>query len=783
MQAMSCHIPQIVSTTLSLEGAGDWTVYHDAQYAKVLSEKSLAPVLAPLVKAPNLRDFRQQIHLETTPFLMAVQYGPKEISFLSPRAHGELFLLENLKVSSLSKEGQQRYGELEKHVQRVLSMDCENFASTIEKVSVMRGLEGEGEGEGEVVGAQALCQELTALVGRYRRGFFERLSDFGLVLMAKYDLIRIHQLKFIAILSSLDFDSSGREVKRLLLEAFERFEGDARRAREKKLTGTQQAPPLILCGLFQVLAFIFGLIPSPALALWVRWAVKKMAKRFIAGENMEKACGELQQLLSSGRDATLDQLGELVVSSAEADQYCDDIVNLMEGTGKFFSPGEKNAAGLYRAHLSLKVSALCHSFVPHAFDETYAQVSPRLRKILRAAKKNHVFINIDAEHYHYRDQVLAIYQKVLLEDPQLSDYAQTGVVLQAYVRDADQHLDKIIALAKKRQLTLPIRLVKGAYWDAETVDAMAHSYDPPQFINKKETDHHFGQMMVKILKNFPHVQLCVGGHNLTDHCYSEALRAAHFPSTPPIEHQCLHMTYEGLSTAMARKGWVVRNYVPIGPLLVGMSYLVRRIMENSSQVGVLVQARSGSEKLAWPWREDDGTKIMSSAFFNTPPVRLFVEKERQDFEREWPKGRQKHTGQVTEVKAAQALQALERAGQAFEKSPWPSLPWANRSSFLLAVGQKLLLNRLELAGLIVSEAHKSWSEALADVDEAVDFVHFYARCPQPQNLVARGPVVRDWPVEFSPGHSLRNGECRLDGGEYGLGETGRTNAPGGGTPG
>ena len=153
------------------------------------------------------------------------------------------------------------------------------------------------------------------------------------------------------------------------------------------------------------------------------------------------------------------------------------------------------------------------------YDYTYNLVAPRLKKILIAAKENQVFLNIDAEHYDYRDLVFKIYRQVLLSNAELRDFADTGIVLQGYLRDAGQHLDDIIELAKERGLLMPIRLVKGAYWDAETVHADAHSYNAPEFLNKEETDIHFRQLTHKMLQEGSWIQLCLASHNFYDHSF------------------------------------------------------------------------------------------------------------------------------------------------------------------------------------------------------------------------------------------------------------------------
>ena len=239
-----------------------------------------------------------------------------------------------------------------------------------------------------------------------------------------------------------------------------------------------------------------------------------------------------------------------MISEDEADYYRDQVLEfIIESSGQLGE--ERNKAGISRAHVSIKVSALCSDFRAEAVESVRERTVPRLREILITAKRHGVFINIDAEHYNYRDLVFNIYRDVLLDTPELSDYADTGIVIQSYLRDGAGHLEQVCQLARERKVTMPIRLVKGAYWDVETIDADAHSWNAPEFLNKEESDLLYRQLIVKTFESWPHLQLCLAGHNFADHGFAEVLRRKLFPQLPPIEHQCLHMTCEG---ALARNG-------------------------------------------------------------------------------------------------------------------------------------------------------------------------------------------------------------------------------------
>ena len=503
-------------------------------------------------------------------------------------------------AKEINDEESQKYENFRKYTESIIALDPTSFPSVIDLVSTKENLPHPYE-DSIFKDSQKRTEEITknllVKLNQYTPSFFEKISDFALGLTAQYALLRIHLLKFLAILPSLDHDSSGSEVKRILLESLRRLLVDSSKASLMGKKGQNRGLPPFYVFLFRLTYMGARVFPAGPLAFIVRQSVRFMAKRFIAGENIESATNALKDLADTKRDVTLDQLGELVVSEKEADHYCNEVIKLIRGFSLHVSKGERNASGINRAHVSIKVSALCSDFKPHAFDYTYKLVSPRLKKILREAKTHDVFINIDAEHYDYRDIVFRVYEKVLLETEEIKDFKGTGIVLQAYLRDGARHLEEIINLAKKRNIVMPIRIVKGAYWDAETVEADAHSFDAPEFLNKEETDIHFRQLTVKILENWPHLQLCLASHNFSDHAFAEAVRELKYQDHPAIEHQCLHMTYEALSTAMASMGWVVRNYVPIGSLIVGTAYLVRRIMENSSQVGVLTIMRSHKKQV------------------------------------------------------------------------------------------------------------------------------------------------------------------------------------------
>jgi RHH-type transcriptional regulator, proline utilization regulon repressor / proline dehydrogenase / delta 1-pyrroline-5-carboxylate dehydrogenase len=747
--------------------------------------------------ASSNQSYRFQARLKSTPVMMNVFFDEKKIRLCSPRLSNELFLLtliesEELKEKVLEEAGPEQveqYEQLKLHVEKCATLDPRDFPSEYQSITLQHGLVDLLNEQDPKIQEKMNIYIIDILyhLNKYRPVLFERLSDIGLSLTAQYALLRIHLLKFLAILPSLDHDHKGHTVKKILLESLRRLLHDSSEAKRLKKKGQDRALSSNLIFLISVGHFIAQYIPAYLLTSLIRSSVRMMARRFIAGESIDEAQKSFQEIFASGRDVTLDQLGELVVSESEADHYRDEVLKLIHGFAQHITPGDCNLAGINRAHVSIKVSALCSDFKPEAPERTYASVAPRLKEILLAAKDRQVFLNIDAEHYHYRDIVLMIYSRILLETPELRDFKSTGIVLQAYLRDASLHLDDILKLARQRGLNMPIRLVKGAYWDAETVEAQAHSYNAPQFLNKEETDLMFRQMIHRILEHGEHIQLCLASHNFADHCYAQATRSVNFPDAPVIEHQCLHMTYEALSSSLGKMGWATRNYVPIGSLIVGMAYLVRRIMENSSQVGVLTIMRSHKKPASLEGPESvHHEKILTRAlarditqeqptekFFNVAPVRTYIEGERgfveqslQRFRREsmgldyknafetsgdWVEifsssDEKLMVGRVRFATATDAQKALDIVDQSVSHWWCSNAPdsWLKRVSTLTRAANLMLARRNDLSALIMMEAGKVLGEALGDVDEAIDFLNFYAR--EEAKLQHRGEAHHRGPV-------------------------------------
>jgi RHH-type transcriptional regulator, proline utilization regulon repressor / proline dehydrogenase / delta 1-pyrroline-5-carboxylate dehydrogenase len=554
--------------------------------------------------------------------------------------------------------------------------------------------------------------------------------------IARDDLLLRQVLRFVALLPSLRYDRSRREVVRALRENVRLL----RRAHIQ--TGQRQSTrSRLLAYAAQAVVLVTRIVPPRMVGAVIDRAVGVMAARFIVHESPAAVLRQLEDLERLRRSASLDQLGELVLTQQEAERYADAVMRLIDLAATHYGSSADrrvvNEAGIPRAHVSVKLSALSTHFNPAAPEATAGEMRERLLRILRHAKRRGTFLCFDAEHYAYRDLSLHVPAAVLAAAPDLDDFQDFGFVVQAYLQDAVAFVEQVTALARQRGHRIQVRLVKGAYWDAETAEAESQDVPSPTFWNKPETDIHFQQLVLGILERSDVLALAVGSHNLREHAFAEIVRSRVYPHAPVIEHQVLHRMTEGVAQALAAVGWATRDYMPVGDLVPGIAYLVRRILENASQVGILAQSRerlsadviamdpalSLSQLMAqgkYVW--DPAVRAVDERFRPSPPVRLHLPTEREAFAATLASTAVKAPVFITPADVPHMVRRAVRGADL-----WQAWPPEARSAVLVRAAEAMRAQRLALGALIVHEGRKVWAEALADVDEAVDYLRFYAR--------------------------------------------------------
>jgi proline dehydrogenase len=335
-------------------------------------------------------------------------------------------------------------------------------------------------------------------------------------------------------------------------------------------------------------------------------AVQRMATRFIVGQGPGDAVPALARLWRAGAVTTVDLLGEATVTTAEAEHYaarCDDALRTLAAAARAWPEQptlERDSSGaLARVNLSIKVSALTARVRADAPALGVADAAGRLRGLLRTAREVGAHLHIDMESMDTRELITELVLSVLAE-PEFRDGPSAGIVLQGYLRDSGEQLDELLdwAIATDRPHPFTIRLVKGAYWEHETVDARQHGWTAPVFESKADTDRNFERLTRRLLEagvGGNPIRVAIASHNVRSLAHAIAYSRRLGAPDSDIELQVLRGLGDDLQLGLAEMGLRVRTYCPVGDLVAGMSYLVRRLLENTSNDSFLLSRSRGDD--------------------------------------------------------------------------------------------------------------------------------------------------------------------------------------------
>ncbi|MBI2842227.1 MAG: L-glutamate gamma-semialdehyde dehydrogenase [Armatimonadetes bacterium] len=523
-------------------------------------------------------------------------------------------------------------------------------------------------------------------------------------------------------------------------------------------------------------------LASRAVAAIVENRISGMARRFIAGSNVREAEEAILRLRRQKMAFTMDILGEVAVSEVEAENYQNQYLNLIRDLSKLAERWETiplldTAAGrpIPKVNVSVKLSSLYSQWEPAAPEETAAAVKYRLRPILRLARELGAFINIDMEHYAIKSLTLKIFREILME-PEFRDWPDVGIAIQAYLRDSEEDVHSLIAWARERKTPVTVRLVKGAYWDYETVIARERRWPVPVFTEKHETDKSYEKITNILIESYPRIQTALGSHNIRSIAHGLARAEALSLPKGAVEVQMLYGMADAEKRAIVEMGQRLRVYTPYGELIPGMAYLVRRLLENTSNESFLRQGfaermpiefllKNPAETRPGPARPDKYEKAFAneperdfSRAENIDRMRHALERVRGQFDRRWPLvvgGKEVFTedhivsvnparpsevvGRTASATTKEAEMAVEAAKKAFPA--WRDTPAEDRAHYLFRAAEIMRQERDELAAWEVFEAGKGWREADADICETIDYLNYYGqemiRLGRPRRL---GPV-------------------------------------------
>ena len=418
---------------------------------------------------------------------------------------------------------------------------------------------------------QALARSLYQKAAQHKPSLFEAKDLLGRMIDWSLDdeSLRVALFRFVDVLPSLE---SSSEIGRHLEEYFARV--------DHALGG--------LAVLAQALHA--GTLVAP----FVRRNVINLARRFIAEESSGHLVTVLESLRKEPAAFTLDIVGEATVSDREAQamqqRYLDLLRRLAqasEGWPSCAQIDESPKGKIPRVNLSVKLSALCARFDP-VDPNTETTVRKRLRELFREAGRLGAAITVDMEQYAFKDLTLEIFRGVLDED-EFCERPHVAIALQAYLRDAELDVRELIRWARWRKRRVGVRLVKGAYWDSEIAWAKQKNWSIPVYLDKAETDASYERLSRLLLENHDVIDAAFGSHNLRS--LAHAIVTAKMIGLPNdgYEIQMLYGMAEPVRQAIVQYGQRVRVYLPVGELLPGMSYLIRRLMENTSNTSFLRQ--------------------------------------------------------------------------------------------------------------------------------------------------------------------------------------------------
>lgn len=588
---------------------------------------------------------------------------------------------------------------------------------------------------------------LQRMEGQSKGSIFSKDFWYGRIMewSMKNESFKTRMFRFVDVLPTL---SNNNEVASHLKEYF--------------TEGGEEMPSVFNVGLG------LGALAPSLMAGAIRKNVTQMAKMFITGESPEEALPVLIKGRKQKICSTVDLLGEATLGEKEALQYQQKYMELITWLAKDAEKWDEiplidrdHEGSLPKVNVSVKLSALYSQINDKAWNTTKDILKERLRPLMRTAIEKKVFLNLDMEQYSLKALTLEIFKELLME-PEFRAYPYFGCVIQAYLRDSYQDIRDMIDFAKARKAPVTVRLVKGAYWDYETIEAEQRAWPIPVYTNKAESDANYEACASLMLEHWQHLRGAFASHNVRT--IAAVLTMAETMNVPKLalEVQMLYGMGDPIKKSLVDMGYRVREYAPIGELIPGMAYLVRRLLENTSNESWLrnkfAEGQSTDQLL-----KDPASGLVPSSPSTTHPdifqnealLDFAVASNRNQLQGQlnllkqrppptlplWIEGREVMSGTLLESRSpsnpevllakicladeGEVLRAVEAAHKAH--ATWKTTSFAQRAQLLNKLADLMRRDRFKLMAEQVLEVGKPWSEADGDVAEAIDFCTYYAR--------------------------------------------------------
>ena len=532
---------------------------------------------------------------------------------------------------------------------------------------------------------------------------------------------------------------------------------------------------------------------EPVIRRGVDMAMRMMGEQFVTGETIDEALERAREMEAQGFRYSYDMLGEAATTAADAERYYRDYENAIHAIGKasagrgiFDGPG-----------ISIKLSALHPRYVRAKAERVMGELLPKVRALALIAKGYDIGLNIDAEEADRLELSLDLLESLSL-DPALAGWNGLGFVVQAYGKRCPVVLDYIIDLSRRSGRRMMVRLVKGAYWDAEIKRAQLDGLEGfPVFTRKVHTDVSYIACARKLLSAPDAVFPQFATHNAQTLATIYHLAGPDFV-TGKYEFQCLHGMGEPLYEEVVGKGKLerpARIYAPVGTHETLLAYLVRRLLENGANSSFVNRISDETvsvadlvadpvdviEAMPVPGAPHDQIALPSDIYgagrCNSAGLDLSNEAQlaelatvlQESAVQSWsvgpllaegdatgesrpvvnPADHSDVVGQVTELDANEAAHLVRIAND--HMASWGQTPPVERAVCLDRAAD-LMQGRIEiLMGIAMREAGKSAANAIGEVREAIDFLRYYAdqaRKTLGASHTPLGPVVCISPWNF-----------------------------------
>ncbi len=518
----------------------------------------------------------------------------------------------------------------------------------------------------------------------------------------------------------------------------------------------------------QLASSVFGMgktvqtIADPIIRRFIKKTMQETGHHFVMGETIEKAIFRSSKYDKEGYIFSYDMLGEAARSEKQAKAFFDAYLHAIEALGKQADP-EKNIH--QRQGISIKLSALYPRYELLKKHDVYEHLLPRIKALIVEARKQNVPVTIDAEEAARLDLSLELFADILADD-KLKGWNGLGLAVQAYQKRALSVIDYVAQVAQETGHNIPVRLVKGAYWDAEIKEAQMEGLEGyPVFTEKVFTDACYIACAKKMFEYSEEIYPQFATHNAYSMAAVEVLADG-----KPFEYQLLHGMGQGLYKPVVGKGIPCRIYAPVGPYTELLPYLIRRLLENGANnafikvisdenvpVAELVQSPLVQAKEMLELGQKEQKIVLPDEIYGLDRVNSrgldlgsayeidsLQEKLEPYLNKKWeaksvigkervsgtvrtvtsPYNDKIEVGKVHNCKAEDIAKAMDVAAHGF--AVWDSTTAEHRAKILENIAHKLEENTTELIALCMQEAGKTLHDAIAEIREAVDFCRYYA---------------------------------------------------------